>query len=284
MEDLTEDMSPSDAPTRDARTREIPTSDAPLIIKVENLHHNFPDGSHALRGINFNAKQGEFILCAGRNGSGKSVFMRHLNALYLPTQGRILIAGKDTRKNPGHARQIVGMVFQDADSQIVGSTVEQDVRFGPENLKLPYSEIEARTGEALAMMNLEALATHRPHQLSGGEKRRLALAGVLAMRPKVLILDEPFSNLDYPGVCSLLKYILTLHSRGHTILLVTHEVEKAAAHAGRILIFDEGRIVEDGSPEKVLPSIGSYGLRPVHIDKKNDRDGGGRLESLSWLK
>jgi biotin transport system ATP-binding protein len=253
------------------------------IIEVKNLHHLFSDGTHALRGIDFAADAGEFILCAGRNGSGKSVFMRHLNALYLPTEGSVFIEGRDTRRYRSRARQVVGMVFQDADSQIVGSTVEKDVRFGPENLKLPPEEIENRTREALEAMELTKLASHRPHQLSGGEKRRLALAGALAMRPRALILDEPFSNLDYPGVQSLLRHILALHDRGHTILLVTHEVEKAAAHVGRIVVFEEGRIVEDGPVREVLPRIGRYGLRPVASEKEKGQ-GNSWLESLSWLK
>ncbi len=247
------------------------------IILVEDLHHTFPGGTTALRGINFSAGPGEFILCVGRNGSGKSVFMRHLNALYLPTRGRVCIDGVDTQKDRVFARRTVGMVFQNADSQIVGQTVYGDARFGPENLKLPPAEIEIRTLSALRIMDLEPLKDHRPHQLSGGEKKRLSLAGILAMSPHVLVLDEPFSSLDYPGVRTLLRHIVDLHRQGHTILLVTHDVEKAAAHADRIIVFEEGRIVEDGEPSTVIRTLGRYGLLPPDPLE-------GEVESPPWLK
>jgi len=247
------------------------------IIHVENLSHTFANGVRALKNINFQARRGQFILCTGRNGSGKTVFMRHLNALYLPTEGKVLIAGVNTRRDQAFARRTIGMVFQDADSQIVGQTVRQDISFGPENLRLPREEIELRVDKALETMELTSLADQRPHLLSGGEKRRLAIAALLAMNPLALILDEPFSNLDYHGVRSVLRHLVRLHGEGHTIILVTHEIEKAAAHAGRMILFDKGSLVEDGEPSSVIPKVGAYGMRPFESY-------GQEIDSLTWLK
>ncbi len=247
------------------------------IIETQNLCHTFQDGSIALRGIDLQIYAGEFVLCAGRNGSGKTVFSRHLNALYKPTEGTVKINGRDTVKDPFYARRTVGLVFQDADSQIVGQTVRQDIAFGPRNLRIDKNEIEQRIHTALHSLDLQNLVDHRPHQLSGGEKRRLAIASVIAMEPEVIIFDEPFSNLDYPGVKSVLQHILELHRTGHTILLVTHDIEKAAAHASRMLIFDKGQIVRDGLPQALLTEVENYGIRPP-------RTVTGDVSELTWLK
>lgn len=247
------------------------------VIETTELGHAFRDGTEALKEVNVRINRGEFLLCAGRNGSGKTVFSRHLNALYLPTSGTVTINGKKTRDDPQYARKTVGLVFQDADSQIVGQTVRQDIAFGPQNLHLPDKAVEERVEAALKTLNLIHLADHRPHQLSGGEKRRLAIAAVIAMQPEVVVFDEPFSNLDFPGVQSVLQHIVNLHRSGHTVLLVTHDIEKAAAHASRMLIFDKGRIVLDDVPAKLLPEIHRYGIRPPRI-------AGEDISELTWLK
>lgn len=253
------------------------TSDAASVIEVSELSHIFRDGTAALREVNLQIRRGEFLLCAGRNGSGKTVFSRHLNALYLPTTGSVKINGRSTGKDPQYARRTVGLVFQDADSQIVGQTVRQDIAFGPQNLHLPEDEVEARVASALQTLELEKLSDHRPHQLSGGEKRRLAIASVLAMQPEVVVFDEPFSNLDFPGVQSVLQHVVNLHRGGHTVLLVTHDIEKAAAHADRMLVFDNGKIALDDSPAKLLPEVHRYGIRRPRITGED-------ISELTWLK
>ena len=246
------------------------------IIDVRNLSHTFTDGTRALAEVSLQVYPGEFLLIAGKNGSGKTVFTRHLNALYRPTEGEVRVAGTRAHTAPRNTRRLVGLVFQDADSQIVGQTVREDIAFGPQNLKLPPREIEERVGLVLQIAGLTHLAEHRPHRLSGGEKRRLAIAGVLAMDPQVIILDEPFSNLDYPGVVSILRQILALHRRGHTIILVTHEIEKSCAHAQRLVVFDQGRIVLDGAPKRILPQVADFGIRvPPGAEQHPER--------LSWL-
>ncbi len=246
------------------------------IIEAEALSHVFHDGTRALDGVDFSLRRGEFVLVVGPNGSGKTVFARHLNALYRPTSGEVRVDGLSTRSHGSAARRRVGLVFQDADSQIVGQTVRSDIAFGPQNLRLPKGEVEQRVDEALESLDLRNLADHRPHLLSGGEKRRLAIAGVLALRPDVIILDEPFSNLDYPGVTGVLRQVVALHEAGHTIILVSHDIEKACAHAGRLVVFSQGRIAEDGVPAEVVPRLSRYGVR---VPPSQPR----RPEESTWL-
>ena len=181
-------------------------------------------------------------------GGGKTTLIRHLNGLLLPTSGCIKLAGASVEKDLLRARRLVGMMFQDADSQIVGETVYEDVAFGPENLRLQRNLIDNRVIHALDAVDLKDFAGQRPHVLSGGEKRRLAIAGILAMEPRVIAFDEPFASLDYPGVKQVLKQILTLHRTGHTILVITHDLEKVLAHADRLIIMQKGKIVRDGPP------------------------------------
>jgi biotin transport system ATP-binding protein len=230
-------------------------------IEVNNLSHRFFDGTLALDSVSLSVARGEFVLVAGANGCGKTTLLRHMNALILPQTGSVVVDGVSAAKNPERARQKVGMVFQEADSQIVGETVFDDVAFGPENLKLSRREIEERVLKALETVGMCGFSEHRPHQLSGGEKRRLAIAGVLAMNSEILALDEPFSNLDYFGVRQVLRQIVNLHEAGHTILLATHDLSKALAHAGRLVVMEKGRIVRDGPPAAAVQGIERYGVR-----------------------
>ena len=153
------------------------------------------------------------------------------------------------------------MMFQDADSQIVGETVYEDVAFGPENLRLERREIKKRVRNVLKVVGLQDLADQRPHLLSGGEKRRLAIAGVLAMQPRVIVFDEPFASLDYPGVKQVLRQILDLHRSGHTIIVTTHDLEKIITHADRLIIMQSGRIVRDGNSVEMAGHLEAFGVR-----------------------
>jgi biotin transport system ATP-binding protein len=232
------------------------------IIQTAHLNHRFPDGTQGLRDVSLTFDEGEFTVIAGANGSGKTTLLRHFNGLLFPGSGLVTVCGKSVQKDPAAARQQVGMVFQDADSQIVGETVYDDAAFGPENLRLDRHQIDQRVTRALADVNLSGYEDKRPHQLSGGEKRRLAIAGVLAMAPRVLLMDEPFSNLDYPATCMVLDQILNFHKIGHTIIITTHDLEKVIAHAQRLVVMAKGRVVEDGIPEEVISGIDRYGIRP----------------------
>lgn len=247
------------------------------MLEVENLTHIFPDGTVAIEDISLKIEKGEFIVIAGSNGSGKTVFIRHLNGLLSPTKGKVILDQKPIAKNLVHVRKKIGMIFQDSDSQIVGQTVEEDVAFGPENLNLPVEEVNKIVKESLHSVGLEEFSKKNPHILSGGQKRKLAIAGVMAMKPKIIVFDEPFTGLDYPGIIQVLRQILLLHKTGHTIILVTHELEKVLAHATRLLIIHKGKVVEDGLPSDVVHRSEAYGVRmPL---KSNEG-----VETLTWLK
>lgn len=246
------------------------------VVEARQLTHVFPNGKVALAEASLRVETGEFVVIAGANGSGKTVFIRHLNGLLAPTQGEVLLDGEPIRKDIVKVRQTIGLIFQDSESQIVGQTVAEDVAFGPENLNLSPSEVAHVVEGALARVGLSELASQDPHTLSGGQKRRLAIAGVLAMNPKILIFDEPFTGLDYPGVVQVLQQLVALHAAGHAIIVVTHELEKVLAHATRLVLFHEGRVVEDGSPEEVVSRVEPYGVRmPLRTGEK--------VAELTWL-
>ena len=248
------------------------------IARVEDLVHRFPDGGLGLDGAKLRIDEGDFLVLAGRNGSGKSLLARHLIGLARPSAGQVLCRGCPVAADPFAARRTIGLVFQESDAQIVGQTLFEDAVFGPANLGLPRAEIETRAREALALVGLSGLAGRRPDSLSGGERRRLAIAGVLAMRPDCVLLDEPFANLDLPAIRSLLSVIVALHADGRAIVVVTHELEKVLAHATRLAVMEAGRVVYDGAPG---------GLERQRYEELGLRDpfrSGARLEDLTWLR
>ena len=232
------------------------------MIRIRGLKHTYPGGAEALKGVDLDVARGEFLLLCGPNGSGKSTLIRHINALLEPFGGTVEVNGMESRRHARDVRALVGMVFQDADSQIIGETVWEDTAFGPENMGLSADEIDGRVREALEATGILELADRPCYALSGGEKRRLALAGVLAMRPEVLIFDEPFVNLDYRGVRAFLTQLLRLHQAGHTILLTTHDVEKVAPLADRVALLTDGVIHWSGPPSEMVPRLRECGVRP----------------------
>jgi biotin transport system ATP-binding protein len=246
------------------------------LLEVRRLSHRFPDGTFGLHDISFSIDPGELVLLAGRNGSGKTLLMKHLNGLITPTSGEILLEGKPIHKDLLTARQTIGLVFQDPDNQIVGQTVYDDIAFGPENLRLPAPEVERRVRSSMESLGLSELSDQPARQLSGGEKRRLAIADVLAMSARIIIMDEPFSELDYPAVKRLLSEIIRLHEGGHTLVVITHEVEKILAHATRLVIMEEGRIAADGPPETLLDRLEAHGIRPPLLDGRG-------AAGVTWL-
>jgi cobalt transport protein ATP-binding subunit len=231
------------------------------MIDIKNLDHHYPDGTHALKGINLTIQKGEFLLICGPNGSGKTTLIRLISGLFKPTSGSIHVNGFNTFNGSKQVRSLMGMVFQDPDSQIVGETVKEDVAFGPENLGLSQNEIDTRVYWALQVMGLKDLSEKPCYLLSGGEKRRLAIAGVLAMKPQVILFDEPFSFLDYPGVQEVLKHMVHLHREGHTLIVTTHDVEKVIAHVDRIAIIYDGELKVAGPPEELMVKLPQFGIR-----------------------
>ena len=232
-------------------------------IRISNLSHRFVDGHPGLDNINLIIARGEAVVVLGKNGSGKTTLLRCLNGLILPKKGRVMINGLDVAKHPKKARKMVGLVFQDADAQIVGETVWDDAAFGPENLGFSRDEIQNRVDEALASVGLLDLAQKSPHRLSGGEKRRLAVAGVLAMGPEAVAMDEPFSNLDYPGCLQVKDQLWRLKRAGCTLVVATHQLAMVMDVADRLVVLDKGAVVLDGPPDQVGPGVGEFGVCPV---------------------
>jgi cobalt transport protein ATP-binding subunit len=232
------------------------------LIQIRNLHLKYPDGTHALKGIDLTISRDDFLLICGANGSGKTTLIRLICGLLKPTSGSIRINGFDNPYSSKETRRHVGMVFQDSDTQIVGETVREDVAFGPENLGLSDAEIQQRLDWALRVMNLDHLAQKPCYLLSGGEKKRLAIAGVLAMRPEIILFDEPFSHLDYPGIQEVLRHMVLLHREGHTLIVTTHDVEKVIAHVNRMAILYDGELKAMGLPEELMEKLPDFGVRP----------------------
>ena len=233
------------------------------MIRFEKVSYSYPDGTPALENINLAIKKGEFIAIIGKNGSGKSTLALHLNGLLKPQKGKVIIRGMDTRdisKLPG-IRKLVGIVFQNPETQFVGRTVEEDLAFGPENLCLPPVEIRKCVDMALAETGFEKYRYRSPKTLSGGQGQFVALAGILAMRPECLVFDEVTSMLDPDSGTAVLERIRKLQRKGKTVVYITHNLEELHT-ADRIIVMDKGRIVLEGDPESVFadPSLQSLGL------------------------
>lgn len=223
------------------------------MIECRGVSFSYDGAAQALDGIDLSIKDGEFFCILGGNGSGKSTFAKHLNALLQPDAGTVRINGMDA-SDPElvyDIRSTAGMVFQNPDDQLVATLVEDDVAFGPENLGVPSAQIAQRVREALKGVGLVGFERHETHALSGGQKQRVALAGVLAMEPRVLILDEASSMLDPRGRKGLMKACRALHDRGMTIVMITHFMEEAA-EADRVAVFRAGRVAMLGTPEEIL--------------------------------
>lgn len=232
------------------------------IITAENLIFEYKDEetdavTEVLKGISLDIKRGEFVAVLGHNGSGKSTFAKHLNAILTPTSGRVCVCGTDTSDEDKlfDIRRRVGMVFQNPDNQMVANIVEDDVAFAPENLGLPREEIRRRVDNALGAVNMSAFARHAPHMLSGGQKQRIAIAGVLAMEPEIIVLDEPTAMLDPAGRREVITTIKRLNRElGMTAVLITHYMDEAV-RADRVIVMDSGRIVMDGKPAQIFPQV-----------------------------
>ena len=211
----------------------------------------------AINDVNLQITEGEFIAILGHNGSGKSTMAKHMNALLIPTDGKMLVNKMDTSdmNNLWNVRETAGMVFQNPDNQLVATIVEEDVAFGPENLGVPPEEIRKRVDEALERVGMSEYKRHAPHLLSGGQKQRIAIAGILAMQPKCIIFDEPTAMLDPSGRKEVLDTIIDLNRNyGITVILITHYMDEAAK-ADRIVVMDKGKLILDGKPRDVFSNV-----------------------------
>lgn len=236
------------------------------IIKTEKLtfeyirrddEGNVEGITTAIDDVSLDVHEGEFIAVLGHNGSGKSTLAKHINAILYPTEGTVWVDGLDTSDddNTWEIRQSAGMVFQNPDNQIIGQIVEEDVGFGPENLGVPTEEINQRVEESLKAVGMYEFRTHSPNKLSGGQKQRVSIAGVLAMHPKCIILDEPTAMLDPKGRREVIRAVRALNDvEKITIILITHNMEETI-YADRIFVMDKGKIVMNGNPRSIFSEV-----------------------------
>nr|WP_330398883.1 ABC transporter ATP-binding protein [Lacrimispora celerecrescens] len=224
-----------------------------ILLQAENLCYSYGQGKQVLKDINITVRKGEKIVILGSNGAGKSTCFLNLNGVYRPDSGRILYRGEVIgKKDLNELRKNVGIVFQDADNQIIASTVFAEVSFGPMNLKLPREEVKKRVEEALEYMNLGSMRDRPPHYLSGGEKKRVSIADIIAMESEVVIFDEPTASLDPVNVEMLEGVLDKMNEMGKTLLISTHDVDFAYRFADRAVIFAGGRIIADGPVREVF--------------------------------
>lgn len=228
------------------------------IIRFDNVHFKYPGSEkETLRGISLSVEEGTFVTVLGRNGSGKSSLAKHMNAILLPSSGRVTVCGMDTADEDRilDIRRNVGMVFQNPDNQIVANVVEDDVAFAPENLGVPSDQIRRRVDDALTLVDMFNFKTHAPHLLSGGQKQRVAIAGVLAMRPKIIVLDEPTAMLDPQGRRDVISTVTALcRENGMTVILITHHMDECV-NADRVIVMADGSVVKDGTPQSVFSDV-----------------------------
>ena len=218
---------------------------------------NVQETQRAVDDVNLDIQVGEFVAVLGHNGSGKSTLAKHMNALLLPTEGTIWIDGMDTLKEPElwKIRQKAGMVFQNPDNQIIGTVVEEDVGFGPENMGVPTEEIWKRVDDSLNKVGMTAYRHHSPNKLSGGQKQRVAIAGVMAMHPSCIVLDEPTAMLDPNGRKEVIKAVKELNRKENvTVILITHYMEEVV-HADRVYVMDSGKVVMTGTPREIFSQV-----------------------------
>ncbi len=233
-----------------------------FVIEASNLHYHYPDGTVALCGVTFRLQTPSFVLLCGANGQGKTTLLHILTGLYEPSLGSVRVLGLNPAKDSRAVRSRVGLVFQDPDHQILGETVTEDVAFGLENLGLSREEVSRRVDAVLARFGLQALRDKPCYALSGGEKRRVALAAVVAMNPQVILFDEPFTFLDWAGSQAAVEAMLSLRAEGRTVVVSTHDVEKVIAYVEDVLVLEKGVVVDQGPPSQIAFRLGRYGVRP----------------------
>ena len=228
---------------------------------------NVCETKRAVDGVELDVKKGDFVAILGHNGSGKSTLAKHINALLLPSEGEIWVAGMNTKEEEDHVwdiRQSAGMVFQNPDNQIIGTVVEEDVGFGPENMGIPTEEIWTRVEEALKAVGMYKYRKHSPNRLSGGQKQRVAIAGIVAMHPQCIVLDEPTAMLDPNGRKEVIRAVRALNMvEDITVLLITHYMEEVV-HADKVIVMDEGKVVMQGTPKEIFSRVEE--LKALRLD------------------
>ncbi|AEG17686.1 ATP-binding cassette domain-containing protein [Methanobacterium paludis] len=229
-----------------------------MIIETDKIVYEYPDGTKALENVNFHAEEGKIVALLGPNGAGKSTLFLHFNGILEPTSGTVKIDGEPVnykKKDLMKVRQKVGIVFQNPDDQLFAPTVMEDVAFGPMNLGLSKEEVDLRVKESLEKVGMAGFEKKPPHHLSGGQKKRVAIAGILAMNPKIMVLDEPTSGLDPKGASHILQLLYQLNKEGMTIVISTHDVDLVPLYADSVYIISKGKIIKEGSPQEVFGDV-----------------------------
>lgn len=227
-------------------------------VETKNISYKYPDGTKALDNVNFSASEGKMIALLGPNGAGKSTLFLHFNGILKPSNGTVLVNNEPLqydKKGLMKIRQEVGIVFQNPDDQLFAPTVKEDVAFGPMNMDLSDDEIEKRVENALKRVGMDGFENKPPHLLSGGQKKRIAIAGILAMRPNIMVLDEPTSGLDPTGASRIMKLLYKLNKEGITIIISTHDVDLVPLYAQKIYIMSHGEIISAGNPHEVFQDV-----------------------------
>lgn len=235
------------------------------MLEVKNIKYSYNSNYQALKGVSLKVEKGEMVALLGKNGAGKSTLFLHLNGIYRPDEGQVFIDGEELKydkKSLLKFRQKVGIVFQNPDDQIFAPTVEEDVAFGPLNLGLPMGEVQDRVEDALVRVGMAGYEKTAPHHLSGGQKKRVAIAGILAMKPEIMVLDEPTAGLDPQGVIELSKLLRELNNEGITIIISTHDVDLVPNYAEKVFVLVDGLLIAEGTPKEIF-------AKPEILEKAN---------------
>lgn len=226
-----------------------------MMLEAKNITFSYDDGTEALNNVNLKVDKGDIVALLGKNGAGKSTLFLHFNGILRPDNGEIIIDGeklKYDKKSLIKFRQKVGLVFQNPDDQIFAPSVEEDVAFGPLNLKLPMEEVQKRVHEALERVGMVGFEKKAPHHLSGGQKKRVAIAGILAMKPEIMVFDEPTAGLDPKGASKIINLLKELNEQGITIIISTHDVDLVPQYANKVYVLHEGEIIGEGTAKDIF--------------------------------
>lgn len=232
---------------------EAPKGEREKLIEVSDVHYQYDKSKEALKGVSFDIYEGDYVALIGQNGAGKTTLAKHFNSLFKPTSGRILVCGKDTKnEEPNTLAEQIGYVFQNPDNQIFSTSVYKEMEYGLKALKLSEEEMSKRIHEIARLLGIEKVLDEHPFSLGKGERQRVAVASILVLKPKILVVDEPTTGQDWDGIQNMMKLIDELHANGTTIVMITHDMDVVATHANRVIVMAKGSIVADGSVRDVF--------------------------------
>lgn len=233
--------------------KEEKRTEAKKLIEVRNLHYKYDKSKEAIRGVDLDVYEGDYLALIGQNGAGKTTLAKHFNSLFKPSEGSIIVCGKDTKnEEPYSLAESIGYVFQNPDNQIFSTSVYKEMEYGLKNLKLDEKEISERIHEVAKMLDLEKVLNEHPFSLGKGERQRIAVASILVLKPKILVVDEPTTGQDWDGIQNMMKLIDQLHENGTTIIMITHDMDVVATHANRAVVMCYGKIVAQGGVREVF--------------------------------